>query len=82
MINRLRDRPTSDLVVLAFAALIVLIVAAGSIALMVAELRGADINANLLAERLGKIVSSLVAVCVGYVAGRGVNDGGSDKGGQ
>jgi Na+/H+ antiporter NhaA len=71
---RWRDRPTSDLIVLGFAALIVAIVLAGSISLMIAELRGAHVNADLLAERLGRLVSSLLAAVIGYLAGRGVSN--------
>lgn len=70
---RFRDRPTADLIVAYLAVLVGIILIVMTFTLVVSEIWYPDRDLGTLAQRVGTIVSSLVGVIVGYMAGRGVN---------
>lgn len=77
---RLRDRPTSDLIVL-FLALVVGLLAIGamlSVAILLAA--HAHVDYDKLSARLADVTNTLIGAIVGYLAGRGT--GGSNGNGK
>jgi hypothetical protein len=71
---RTGERPTSDLIVLAMTVVVCLVTFATVAALLIVKIRDPDANVAELAKQVAGFMSSLFAVIVGYVAGRGVND--------
>ena len=76
--DKLRQRSTPDLIVIALAGVIAFVVIASVIGGIVWRVN--DPNADLaeLTARIGDLVNTLVGAVVGYLAGRGVipNDNG------
>lgn len=67
------SRPTSDLIVLGLTAVVALSVVAVVIAMIWVKVAHPEDDASELGRQVGQFISSLIAVIVGYVAGRGVN---------
>lgn len=72
--RKLRDRPTPDLVILGLTGVVCMTVLATVVALVVSKLEHPDADVADLAKQVSGFISTLVAVIVGYVGGRGVND--------
>ena len=75
----LKDRSTSDLVVIFLAGLVGLYILGSMIFVIVVTVTGHDENLGLLLNRLGSIVNSIVGAVIGFVGGRGM---GSSEGYQ
>lgn len=71
--DRLRDRPTSDLVVMFLAALVGFILVVATFGVILLELYGDDVDISVLATRLAAITNTLIGAIVGYLAGRGTD---------
>jgi putative flippase GtrA len=70
----LRERSTSDLVLLIFAATIGLTILAVSSGLVLLELLHPEVDTTLAATALGQVVGIVIGVVVGFVAGRRPSD--------
>jgi Na+/H+ antiporter NhaA len=77
---RMRDRPTADLIVFALTALVIVVITATTVIFLIDEILYPDRNHAEVAMRIGQIISSLIAAIVGYLAGRGVNGKGENRG--
>ena len=75
----LKNRSTSDLVVIFLAGLVGLYILGSMIFVIVVTVTGHDENLGLLLNRLGSIVNSIVGAVIGFVGGRGM---GSSEGYQ
>jgi len=67
------ERPTADLIVLGLTVVVMLSVFAIVIAMLVAKTLHPEQNVADLAKQVSAFLSSIIAVIVGYIAGRGVN---------
>jgi len=74
--TRLRDRPTSDLIVIALTAVVAGMLIIGVIGVMLLSIFRPHANIEALTTRLGTLASSLVGAIVGYLAGRNVPSNG------
>jgi Na+/H+ antiporter NhaA len=72
--SKLRDRPTADLVILGLTGVVMLAVVGTLAAMLIGKLIDPDADVTELAKQIGGLLSSLIAVIVGYVGGRGTND--------
>lgn len=73
---RLSDRPAPDLIVFALTALVGVILFLTTIAVIVSSLWFPSHDVSVLSGTIGRIMASLIAAIVGYLAGRGVTDQG------
>lgn len=71
----LRDRPTADLIVFALTAVVVVTVTVGVVGVVVTEIWHPDADTDEIVGRIGRIISSILTLIIGYVAGRGVKNG-------
>lgn len=67
------SRPTSDLIVMILTAVVALAVLATVLAMVWIKVAHPEQDAAELGKQVGAFITSLIAVIVGYVAGRGVN---------
>jgi mannitol-specific phosphotransferase system IIBC component len=72
--DRLRDRPTPDLIVFILTVVVAVCVFALVVALLVSSIWFPDHDVASLSQRVGTILSSLIGAIIGYLAGRSVND--------
>ena len=72
-------RPTSDLIVLGLTIVVAFSVFAIVIATLYVKVFHPEDDVSALLKQLGAFLSSLIAVIVGYVAGRGVNTPAPDE---
>lgn len=72
----LRDRPTSDVIVLFLAGVVGFVIVLSTIGLTIAFAFGRSPDVGVIAKAIADLTSSLIALIVGYVAGRGVNGNG------
>jgi hypothetical protein len=70
--NWLKGRPTADIVILGLTLVVMVAVGSTVIALVVAKIEDPNANVVDLAKQVGEFISSLIAVIVGYIGGRGV----------
>lgn len=77
--SRFRDRPTADLIVAYLAALVGVVVILMTLVLVVSTIWYPDHELGTLASRVATLVSSLIALIAGYMAGRGVSTNGVDS---
>jgi mannitol-specific phosphotransferase system IIBC component len=68
----LKDRPTPDIVILGLTLVVCLAVMSTIIALVIAKIEDPNAQVADLAKQVGEFISSLIAVIVGYIGGRGV----------
>jgi hypothetical protein len=67
-----RERPTSDLVVLALTAVVAFVVVATVIGVIVWEIIApGSANIEAVSRRVGEITNTLIGAVVGYLAGKG-----------
>ncbi len=69
----IRDRPTPDIIVIGLTFVVMLCVVGLSAAVIISSIWFPSHDIASLAQRVGTIISSLIAAIVGYLAGRGVN---------
>jgi len=77
----MRDRPTPDLIVMFLAAVVGFVIVFSTLGLAIAFALGRAPDVTAIAKAIGELTSSLIALIVGYVAGRGVdgNSGGGNS---
>lgn len=66
----LRDRSTPDLVVIALTGVVAVVVLITTVAVTVEILRGETDNAEGVMRSVGNLTGALIALIVGYLAGR------------
>jgi hypothetical protein len=76
----MRDRPTSDLIVLFLAGVVGFVIIFSTIGLAFGYAIGRSPDVGTIAKAIADLTSSLIALIVGYVAGRGVNGNGGGGG--
>lgn len=72
----LNGRPAADLIVIILTLVVAFVIVFATIGLAVGLLLGNDPNVPQIAKAIGDLTSSLIALIVGYVAGRGVKPNG------
>jgi hypothetical protein len=73
----LRERPTSDLIVLGLAAVVAFVIIFATLGVIVATSTGHSPDVAQLAKAVSDLTGALIALIVGYLAGRGVNGNGN-----
>ena len=72
MVERLRNRPTADLIVIFLAGMIGIAVLAGVVGLIVLKVAQPDENINSSVKVIGDILTVALGAVVGFVGGRAV----------
>lgn len=67
----LRDRPTSDLVVLGLTALVAFVVTTTVTAALVIKIADPKADIDVIMIRVAGLTNTLIGAIVGYLAGRG-----------
>jgi len=75
-VSPLRDRPAADVIVLILTLVVAFVIVFATIGLAVGLLIGGEPNVPQIAKAIGDLTGSLIALIVGYVAGRGVKPNG------
>ena len=70
---RLRDRSTSDLVVIFLAGLVGFMLVVSILGIIALEMIDYHINTDLAVARISAIVNTLVGSIIGFVAGKGAS---------
>ena len=70
MVERLKDRPTADLIVIFLTGVVGIVLIGSVIAMLIAFLWRPEADITTAATRVATIVSSLVTGIIGFVAGR------------
>lgn len=73
--TRMRDRPTADLIVIFLAFVVGTILLVTTMAVIFLAVFEPQADASEVIQRIGTIVANLAGAIVGYIAGRGVNEG-------
>jgi len=73
----MRNRPTPDLIVMFLAGVVGFVIIFSTIGLALAFALGRAPDVGVIAKAIADLTSSLIALIVGYVAGRGVNGNGN-----
>jgi O-antigen ligase len=76
----LRDRPTSDVIVLFLAGIVGFVIVFATIGLAIGLAIGKSPDIGTIAKAISDMTNSLIALIVGYIAGRGVNGNGNGHG--
>lgn len=71
--NWLKGRPTADIVILSLTLVVCLSVLSTMAALVIAKIESPEANVVDLVKQVGEFISSLIAVIVGYIGGRGAS---------
>jgi hypothetical protein len=73
--ERLRNRPTADIIVFGMAAIVGFVIVAGVIGGVIWKIVDGD-NADIdqLIKWIGDLTSTLIGAIVGFLAGRGTTD--------
>jgi hypothetical protein len=72
----LRDRSTADLVVIILTCVVAVVVIVVTLAVTFEIVRGDSSNAEAVMRSVGNLTGALIALIVGYLAGRGSNGSG------
>ena len=67
----LRNRSTADLVIIALTAVVCFTVVVSIMGIFAINLIHPNLDISSLTQRIGTIVSQVIGVIVGYIAGRG-----------
>lgn len=77
----LRDRPTPDLIVMGLAVVVAFVIIISTTAVVYAAISPAhETDAQEVAKNVGELTSSLIALIIGYIGGRGVGGNGNGSG--
>jgi len=69
----LRDRPTADVVIVIFTMVVAFVVITITLVTVISLLTGNFDHLSNVLQAVGDLTGSLIALIVGYVAGRGTN---------
>jgi VIT1/CCC1 family predicted Fe2+/Mn2+ transporter len=78
----LRDRPTADVIVLGLTAVVGFVIVVITALAVVAVFTGHVSSVSTVLKSVGDLTNGLIALIVGYVAGRGVNGNGKNGNGS
>jgi hypothetical protein len=70
--DRIRDRPTSDLIVFGFAATVMMVILTAVICGTIWRINDPNADIDALVGWVGDLTNTLIGAVVGYLAGRGV----------
>ena len=72
----LNGRPAADVIVLILTLVVAFVIVFTTVGLAIGLLIGGEPNVPQIAKAIGDLTSSLIALIVGYVAGRGIKPNG------
>lgn len=75
MLGPLRQRSTTDLIVLTLAIVVAIVVVSCTFFVLIVAIAKPDANLAEAFKRVVELCNSLIALLVGYVAGRGATNG-------
>lgn len=76
----LRDRPTSDVIVLVLTGVVGFVVSVITLLAVIAVFTGHTDAVGTVLKQVGELTNGLIALIVGYIAGRGVQGNGKNGG--
>lgn len=73
----LKDRPAADVIVIILTLVVAFVIVFATVGLAIGLFTGGDPNIPQIAKAIGDLTGSLIALIVGYVAGRGAKTNGN-----